>query len=264
VRVRFVAAVGAAWLLALAARAAFVHGPSGLPEGARDVATALGFGVAMLGFVVQRFVLLPGDPSATVICLLGAAYIAATSVLAFKLPRAERTRLLLAQLYLALTIAAVAVKRFTLLPSLWRGPGFSHYHYLTALGWTTPLALAIAWASRRRPRGALGVSLAAIALASIAHAHFTLHDRGPFSPRERRDVRSAEIVERLVATARAAQGPLYDAGLPRSLAWPEIRAHDVVAVVAPETSVSWTLVATPESLLPYASDPLLRKSLEIR
>jgi hypothetical protein len=61
--------------------------------------------------------------------------------------------------------------------------------------------------------------------------------------------------------ATRAKGPVFDASLPWDLAWGDTRASDVLCVVAPGAKVVWTDKRTPESLLPYESDPILESKL---
>lgn len=189
---------------------------------------------------------------------LAVAYVLGLAVLAWRLEAPARRRLALAQAYLALVIAPVALARSNLGAA---APAWPRYQYFPALAWTTAVALGLAPLWKRWPRASLTSALLVLAGLAAANARAARDETRPFAPRQR--ALHPDFVRRLVAAARKADGPLWDpelAPLSRELSTfvlPPTRASTIVELFAPDAAVVWTSAVTVESLAPYEADPLL-------
>jgi hypothetical protein len=208
-----------------------------------------------LGLVARNALIpVPGGLEASLGLGLALIYAVAIAVVGWIGDSGARVRLLLAQGYLALVIAPLALARAGL-PAI--GAAFSRYQYFPALAWTTALALGLAPAFRKRPRCALAASLLGLGLVAAFHAQAARRDERTFTPRAR--ARHAELVARLVSAVAAARGPVFDAPLTIGLAFPPTTSRTLVELFAPTAKVEWTQESTDTTLGAFRSDPELRE-----
>lgn len=206
--------------------------------------------------VVRTTLLLPLPDTPLVGILLTLAGAIAVAVLVYVVPRKDGTRIVLASLALVAFFAPIALARWRLLPLRPPAAAWSHYLYVPSLAWTVIVAHGLTPALRARPRLIAGACVLLILLA-LGHAREVSRDDRWFAPATRRDHK--HLVECLVRAATEAQGPVYDAALPRSLAWPGTRARAVLHVIDPATDgISWTGTPSVASLAPYEKESALR------
>jgi hypothetical protein len=253
------ACVACALLYVLHASAAAEHS---LPGSERQVGLAVTFLAELVGLgLVRQTLLIPvaDEPlNAVVLALLAAT---ALAVLLYAVRPAERRRLLLAATFLACVFAPIALARWRLLRLRPTAAVWSHYHYLTAIGWTAIVAIAVTAALRRGSRATLAVSVLALALLGAGHAQQASVDEHPYAPGRRRA--HPLLIQHLRDAATAAEAPLYDAALPPDLAWGCTRAQDAIRALLP-ASIAWTSSRTPASVAPYENDPVLESLLRLR
>jgi hypothetical protein len=225
-----------------------------LPRSAVFAVDALGLGVVGRNLLVP----LPEEPASLerLGAALALAYVAVVAAAAFAFPE-ERRRLLLAQAFLALLIAPVALTRAHEPPI---AAAWSRYQYFPAIAWTTTLALLLTPAFRRESRLALA-ALPLLTVLAFGHARAASEDRRPFAPPPRRD--HPEFLRRLASAVAGARGPVYDARLPALLVQPDmnVRASDVLEALAPDLHPAWTRKLTEASWEPYESDPVVARLL---
>jgi hypothetical protein len=254
-RRRGAAAIAVAWLAYLALYRSFAgHGSTSLlPRSASELAVAARFVVDFVGTgVVSRILCSVDDAPGALSAVLALIYAALVGALAFALPAKERVRLLLAQLYLAAIVAPIALTRWSFAS---HNATASRYQYLTAIAWTTALALAFAAALRRAPRRAPIAAVLGLVALGAGHVLASRGDHLAYSPAARAS--HPVLLSHLVLATRRAREPMYDAALPAAFAHPSTRAAVLVAIVAPETTIAFTNARTPASLAPYLEDPVL-------
>ncbi|MBI3724121.1 hypothetical protein HY251_09245 [bacterium] len=253
-----------AWLLHLAVYALAAQGAPEtvahrLPQDASALGSALLLGSNAIGLGVVRRNFVPhvedGVGSGAGLAL---AWFAAVVAVAPRLSPGGRRRLVLAQVFLLLLVAPIAATRHAMPPI---AGAWSRYQYLPAIAWTSTLALALAPALRRAPRLVLSLAAGGLVALALAHAVAARDDERPFTPTARRP--HLALLHRLEAAVRGAPGPVYDAPVSIRVGAfgernaPVSRASDLLAVIAPETSASWTRERTPASLAPLEADPEL-------
>jgi hypothetical protein len=216
-----------------------------------------------LGFVRQVAVLpVSGGPIVGV--ALAFVYVLVLVILLYALSPVARRRLLLAHAYLVALLLPMAFFKASYVWNDRPNAAQEHYQYLPGFVWGTALALTVARLSLLSPWIARLGAIGLVVLLGSRHRETAFWDRNYFAPEVRRELHERELVDALVAAVARARGPVYDAPLPRALAWEGTRARDVVAVVAPVVTASWTEEPTAESTAPLVSDVFLAKSLGLR
>jgi hypothetical protein len=239
--------------------AAFVAGTLGekLPREASQLRAVAFFPIQAVGLgLVKQVLLLPAGTSPAWAKLLTELYLLAVCVLGYVMKRA-RLHLVLAHVFLVTFLAPIALTRWQFVEHARPNAGSFQYQYFLALTWTTVLAFAFAALPPRRL--VLLATLVPLAYLGVGHARAAREDRTYFSPAVRRELEEPLLVERLAAMTHAARGPIYDAHVPRHLAWWPARVSELMAVVAPTASTTWTLECTDASFAPYEQDEILRR-----
>jgi hypothetical protein len=222
-----------------------------LPHDLAELRTFLVCGVygVGLGLVKPALAIQTPDTPGSATALTLVYVVAALGVLPF-LPKRQRVQVACAQLLLAGELGAVVLTKWY----WWFPEAFaqSRYQYFPALAWTMLAAAALGAVHAGRRRVLLVAALVVGGMGWL-QVQAAFKETRLCAPPFR--VMQADFQRELVAVARSARGPLYDADLP--VTFPN-HASTLVRIIAPEASVVWTSSRTDASIAPYLANEMLR------